>query len=637
MTAVLPPVPVATRPAPTLTDEQQELLDAVARGEDVIVDSTIGSGKTTAIQALCAAQPVDRSILYLTYSKMLKADAQGRVGNAKVQNFHGIVYPHLLRLGIRAGLGESVEVFNRHFDDISAGFESYDLLVVDEYQDLNTEYAKLLENIKSINPLMQVVMVGDVDQKVRSDTTLDAQAFAKNFCANPVMLGFTRSFRMGPDMAELLGKAWNKQITGVNPNQKVSVVTHDEAIDLIAHTEPGDILCLGKRNGAMMHALNKAEEQAPQRYHKGSVFASIRDGDSDVRPDEGTAVFTTFDACKGMERKVCVIFDYSPQTWSMRGKFPNADPVVLRNVFLVAASRGKEHIVFVASGDMRKIDVHQGCAPKSMPMIGFLPVKSFIELAAKTRPVYGLPLPVSTAFSFKYAEDIAACMQLLRRHQVRGPGVEIDIVRRDGLIDLSPAVGRYQEALFFDDYDPVRQLIKISDAVPTADMYIPDMGEISEDPWRSSVLLVAAETEQQRYVRQVKIKPSSTQAQLLEDRLASELHRDCHSQVGLGLSGQAHAGRGVYSQLDFTGIADAIDNNRLYELKFTSSLDHEAFLQAAMYLVMARTHGFELECAVLWNTRTDEQWEVEVTDPPRFLHAVARCVSKGSYTSYSLD
>ena len=145
-----------------LSDEQERLLDAVAHGRDVIVDAVAGSGKTTAIQALCEAQGAGRSVLYLTYSRLLKIDAQARVGNARVQNYHGVVYPSLLAAGLDTSVGESIGTFNARFGELADGFPRYDMIVVDEYQDIVTEYADLLDNIRSLNPGMQVVMVGDV-------------------------------------------------------------------------------------------------------------------------------------------------------------------------------------------------------------------------------------------------------------------------------------------------------------------------------------------------------------------------------------------------------------------------------------------------------------------------------------------
>lgn len=625
-----PPAPI--EPAGlTLSPEQQAVIDAVVLGNDVIVDASIGSGKTSTIQQLCALMSADKRILYLTYSRLLKADAQGRVGGAKVQNYHGVVYPHLLRLGIQCGVSESVQAFNDNFARIAADFEEYDLLVVDEYQDINTEYADLLRNIKSTNPNMQVVMVGDMAQKVRSDTTLDAQAFARELCVNPTMLPFTQSFRMGPAMGTLLGTAWNKPIVGVNPDQRVRVLDHSDAIELIAQTEPGDLLCLGKRTGAMVHALNEAEKLAPQRYNKSTVFASIRDGDSTIKPQDGVAVFTTFDASKGMERPVCVIFDYSVKNWDMRCKFPNTDYEVLRNVFLVAASRGKNDVVFVRSGGMRKDPMPTDVGAE--PMIGQLPVRKFTELPQVTRPQYRSPFAASTAFSFKYAENIAAAMSLIERQRLdQGTEREIMIDRADGLIDLSPVIGAYQEALFFERFDATAKAVLMLQTSSVAKTLLP---KITGEPWNDSLVLAAIETQQLRYHNQVSAKVSADVAAALEQRLGMLLPRDCQAQVGLALSGTAYAGR-TTTPITFSGIADAIHDRRIFELKFTSALDHEMFLQTALYVVMARYAGFDVESGELWNIRTGERWSVKVPDLDRFMDAVVLCVSKQSYSSFAI-
>lgn len=40
-------------PAITLSTEQGAVVDAVSSGRDVVVDATVGSGKTSTIQAMC--------------------------------------------------------------------------------------------------------------------------------------------------------------------------------------------------------------------------------------------------------------------------------------------------------------------------------------------------------------------------------------------------------------------------------------------------------------------------------------------------------------------------------------------------------------------------------------------------------
>ena len=57
-----------------LSDEQSKFVEIAQNGKNILVDACIGSGKTTAIQALCKKLPKEKEILYLTYNKLLKLD-----------------------------------------------------------------------------------------------------------------------------------------------------------------------------------------------------------------------------------------------------------------------------------------------------------------------------------------------------------------------------------------------------------------------------------------------------------------------------------------------------------------------------------------------------------------------------------
>jgi hypothetical protein len=160
---------------------------------------------------------------------------------------------------------------------------------------------------------------------------------------------FTQSFRAGQELGALLSEAWNKPVVGVNPAQTIQYVSYNEALDFMRAKNPGDLLCLGRRNGQMAEALNHLERDHGEVFNKETVYASIRDGDTWVTYDDDTAVFTTFDSSKGLERPASVVFDYDEAMWDMRCGFPNVDTTVMRNVFLVAASRGKHEVVSVRS------------------------------------------------------------------------------------------------------------------------------------------------------------------------------------------------------------------------------------------------------------------------------------------------
>lgn len=609
-------------PAITLSDEQQKMVDVAMTGRDVIVEACCGSGKTTTIQQLCQQIGRNQNVLYLTYSKLLKLDAQRRVQFARVQNYHGVVYPSLLSQNIRCGISESIKVFNDSFKHLSANFPTYDVLIIDEYQDINEEYARLLMNIKSKNPLMQIIMVGDMAQKISANTRIDVQGFVKGFVNDPEMAPFTQSFRLGEDLGERLSSAWNKPIHGMNAQQIVRFLDFDEAVDIMREREPGQLLSLGKRNGDMTHALNNLEATRPTIFNKNSVYASIRDGDRGVTYSDDTAVFTTFDSSKGMERHTSMIFDYDERNWDVRLGFPNVDPEVLRNVFLVAASRGKQEVVFVRP----RTGSRRHAVPSAQLSIGAIPVTRFQNLPAVSRPTYPLPFWASEAFDFKYAENVQDCFALLDvEREDDGKSSEIEVNRADGLIDLSPVVGTYQEAIFFDDYDAELALLNHPDAEVQS-----LIGELRDgDHWHNALVLAAASTRQMRYIDQVTATIPEVTKQAIARRLGALLSPSATNQVPLKLRGQAMFSAGNGTPFVLTGIADTVVGSRAYELKFTSELSHPMFLQLALYIVMG---GYE--DGVLWNIRTGERWRVEVPDPQRFLDAVVLCVTKQSYRAF---
>lgn len=130
-----------------LSNEQQIFIQKAMDGKNVLVDACIGSGKTTAIQELCNALPAYKRILYLTYNRLLKLDAKDKIHNRNVlvQNYHGFAAYTLYRAGMRAAnQSDLIQTFLRQQPPIA----HYDVLIIDEYQDIEEELAKLLWRVK---------------------------------------------------------------------------------------------------------------------------------------------------------------------------------------------------------------------------------------------------------------------------------------------------------------------------------------------------------------------------------------------------------------------------------------------------------------------------------------------------------
>jgi len=593
----------------SLSEEQQLFISKALEGHNILVDACIGSGKTTAIQMLCNTMPPERNILYLTYNRLLKIDAKSKIKakNVTVTNYHGFAYSSLIKEGISAGISDLIQTFNKTHPNIA----QYDVLILDEYQDIELELAEMLKFIKASCPDIQIIAVGDMEQKIYDKTTLNVPSFIDDFLEDYIRLEFTKCFRLSPELAGKLGRIWEKTIIGVNENCIVEEMSIAQAVDFLAKQEPQNILCLGARTRDMADSLNELEFRYPDRFNKKTVYASIRETDTGgaTEPKKTSAIFTTYDSSKGLERPVCVIFDYTESYWQLRIAKPQQSYQILRNIFCVAASRGKQHIIFVKSDEAMLSE-------------------ETISTPVGTNMDFG-DVDISQMFDFKYKEDVEDCYGLLEISPttLSEDTREIYVKNTDGLIDLSPCIGTYQEATYFSQYDIDKDI----------DFYLKlnkDQGAKIDGNIRSKSLdkkilyLTSLETKQNRYKTQVDIPfVSDVERDFLCQRLSSEFSEDETVQVECAIPFADNDG----VELLFTaqGRADVVKDNIVYELKFVSGLTHEHFLQCACYMV-----AMGLDVGILWNTRKNQAYEIRVPDRKAFLDAVAKAITKGFLKEY---
>ena len=261
-----------------LSDEQQLFVEKALAGKNILVDACIGSGKTTSIQELCNRFPSSKNILYLTYNRLLKLDAKDKIKNYNtlVQNYHGfaayVLYKNDLHVSSQSDLIQS-------FLRMKPVIEHYDVMIIDEYQDIEQELGEMLDYIKLHNPQIQIIAVGDMQQKIYDKTTLNVPEFIHRFMdENYEQINFTKCFRLSAEHAAMLGRVWQKNIVGVNTDCVVEEMSLGKVVNFLKDQDPKDILCLGARtNGNMSKVLNRLEARYPQKFNKQTVYASIQD------------------------------------------------------------------------------------------------------------------------------------------------------------------------------------------------------------------------------------------------------------------------------------------------------------------------------------------------------------------------
>ncbi len=589
-----------------LTTEQKNMIKYALRGDNILVDACIGSGKTTTIQTLCNEIPETKKVLYLTYNKLLKEDARDRIQNKNVTvtNYHGFAYQLLKDNGLSAGVSDMIQtVLKRNLNS-----PWYDILIVDEYQDIEQEIAELLEIVKRRNPKIQIIMVGDMAQKIYDKTTLQVMPFVDSFMGTYTRIAFTECFRLSNIYGAQFQEVWEKPIKGTNNDQKVSFMSVARVISYLSDKNPGDILCLGMRSGDMAVVLNELEKLYPKKFNKYTVYASIKDGEQLARPGKDTAIFTTYDSSKGLERKICVIFDFEYSYWLSRVRHADANPTILRNIFCVAASRGKEEIIFV------KPQTDDKNAKASREIMKVSDIKKYYDTCETVK--IREPYDISTMFDFKYIEDVEDLFGTLSIKQLSvSDNSVIDIKTLDGLIDLSPCVGIYQEASYFKYYD-IDEAIDFAKNMNSAKAF--QLNYVGETVEEKILSLTAFETGQVRYRTQVKIPfVSEEQKNAIHERLNTVFDGNETVQGDCDIPARG---------LDIKGKFDVYKNDMIYELKFVQELKHPHFLQLACYL-----YATDFDAGVLWNVRDNTMFEVRIPNRDLFYKKMIRTITKRAF------
>ena len=156
--------------------------------------------------------------------------------------------------------------------------------------------------------------------------------------------------------------------------------------------------------------------------------------------------------------------------------------------------------------------------------------------------------------------------------------------------------------------------------------YTDDIKESSLE--RKILFLVSLETEQNRYIQQVKTPlVNEYQRDLIIARLQTHLKQNDNVQVECQIDFKNPiTGAHLFSA---KGLADVVKNGVVYELKYVSELTHEHYLQCASYMV-----SMQLPIGILWNTRDNTLYEIEVPDREAFLDAVTQTITKGVIEKY---
>lgn len=399
------------------TEEQLHVADCAERGLNILCRAVAGAGKTTTL-LLCAERAPTKQHLLLTYSKHLQLEVSNRApSNVAALTYHaaaGTLYGAPVKddTTLRSFLMDSSKVPKPPLHKRLC----FDVLCLDETQDMTVEYFALVRELLTANPSARMIVVGDELQSINEfrgahpGFLTDACTLFSAFSSHQwESCRLSISQRLTPATAAFVNvHLYNDQkvifggntrcanrlpiYCAVSPAKPSDIASELNKVmrEMIAEFGVDNVLVLA----ASVRGLVPAGSMFKKQNSYSPLAILIRDHLTDIpvhiNPDRagdeslnrGKVVVRTFNGSKGCERD-CVIlvsfdesfFQFYDRKWDDCDRLPNVLPV--------AATRAKKQLVVVASWNKTLRTV--------MP-VRFPGMVDFRSASPDTRPASGGPV-----------------------------------------------------------------------------------------------------------------------------------------------------------------------------------------------------------------------------------------------------
>lgn len=343
------------------SEEQQNIIE-LFKHNNIIVEAGAGSGKTTTCLHLAKSNKKLKMLL-LTYNKKLKFETREKVDKLRLHNtlethsYHSFCVKYYDDNCFTDY--ELIRVIDKNY--VCKKMFKYDVIIIDEAQDINPLYYKLICKIfnDNQNKNTKICVLGNIKQSIYGFNEADYRFIVYadtlfNFNNLPwKKCKLSVSYRLTDKMADSVNFCLNE-----------NYITSDKK----SKNKPRYIICNVYKNKPYEEIKNYLEEGykpseifvlAPSIKSEGSPIRQLANlikkklkinihvpTDDEEKLDEdilkNKLVFSTFHQVKGLERKVIIVFNFDDSYFKFYKPDLNKD--ILPNEMFVAITRGKEKL-----------------------------------------------------------------------------------------------------------------------------------------------------------------------------------------------------------------------------------------------------------------------------------------------------
>jgi hypothetical protein len=356
------------------SEEQQNAINSILDGNNVVLDAVAGSGKSTTVIGLARQVPPKIRILQLAYNAVLRKEVKVKlkereIKNVKVHTFHSLaVKYYLLSAHTDTGINKIIREDMRPRERIP----KFDIIVLDESQDMSFLYFQFMVKFAfDMGTPFQLCILGDYMQGIyefkgadirsltqahiiwRNHPLLSSRVFDQ--CTlqtsyritnqharfnNDVLLGMHRlnATKDGPPVEYIRNNRTNlEKIVIAKINQWIA-----------SGISPGDIFVLAASVKGLNSNVRKMENALVERGIPCYVPIFENEGIEDKVID-GKVVFSTFHSVKGRERPYVIVMGFDQSYFDIFGQDLPTDKCP--NVFYVACTRSTRKLVLLEKDD----------------------------------------------------------------------------------------------------------------------------------------------------------------------------------------------------------------------------------------------------------------------------------------------
>lgn len=342
----------------TPSEEQQLIIDIFCAGYNIKVEAVAGSGKTASLLFLSkiVKEKFNVGCLLLTYNKDLKDDIDKRLctlglnSHVKAYTYHGFA-------SSQYGMSIHNDVLLHSKVDQKITKKTPDVIFLDEVQDMNDDYYKLVNNILSHGKLL--VIVGDPRQCINehigsTDKFLINNEQYFNTGRPWRTLKLRTSYRMTPAIANFVNKHVLKQdiIIGGNltakndlPIYKYNAWNMNILLNKMVRKYGPDEVAL------LLPSLNSTRNPNSPiskliNGHDRKILFNIKSENESFEVGKGKVSISTYSSMKGRQKKCIFLlcfdesyFDYYNKVWNKPDELPN--------ILYVASTRASDMLIII--------------------------------------------------------------------------------------------------------------------------------------------------------------------------------------------------------------------------------------------------------------------------------------------------